>query len=69
MARAAGKALPIDLRPAIESLGLKHLLEQVGIDRVLEVIGDNEVIQRMGLERILSGLSPAQRRELKRLLE
>jgi hypothetical protein len=77
MARAAGKGLQIDLRPAIESLGLKFVLEQVGIRRVIEVVGiervldemgDKEVAKRMGLERFLATLTAAERRELKRRL-
>jgi hypothetical protein len=78
MARATGKAPLIDLRPAIESLGLRYVLEQVGIDRVvaevgaerlIEQLGDKEVVKRMGLERILASLSPAERLELKRRLK
>jgi hypothetical protein len=69
MAKAAGKALPMDLRPAIETVGLNYVLEPVGIDRVLKEVGDKEVVQRMGLERILASLSPAERRELKRRLQ
>jgi hypothetical protein len=82
MAKATGKPLPIDLRPAIESLGLKHVLEQVGIDRVLEEVGEEEVVKRMGLDRLLATLPPgerlerllatlsaAERRELKRRLQ
>src|SRR5882724_7928188 len=39
MARTAGKELKIDLRPAIETLGLEYVLEQVGIERLLEQAG------------------------------
>jgi hypothetical protein len=78
MARASGKALQIDLRPAIEHLGLRRVIDQVGLDRVIEEYGKNEVIERIGekeavkrigIERWLSHLSPAERRELKRRLE
>jgi hypothetical protein len=78
MARAAGKKLKLDLRPAIEHLGLEEVIEQVGIDRVveqvgidrvLEQLGEREVIKRIGVQRLLANLSPAERRELKRLLQ
>jgi hypothetical protein len=73
MARTAGKALQIDLRPAIETLGLKYVLDQVGIDRLLDEAGDTAVmkavIKRMGVERVLATLSPAERREFKKRLE
>jgi hypothetical protein len=78
MAKATGIPLPIDLRPAIESLGLDRVLEQIGIDRVIEQIGpdrvierlgDKELIKRIGLDRFLAGLSPTDRRELKRRLK
>jgi hypothetical protein len=53
MARATGKALQIDLRPAIESLGLGHVLEQVGIRRVIEEVGLQRVLDEVGLQRVL----------------
>jgi len=69
MARTAGKKLKLDLRPAIEYLGLDQVIEQVGLDRVIEEVGDKEVAKRIGLERWLATLSPADRRELKRRLQ
>lgn len=78
MARTKGKGLKIDLRPAIEMLGLGQVLEQVGIDRVIhevgvdrviEGLGEKELVKRLGIERFLANLSPADRRELKRRLE
>jgi hypothetical protein len=68
MARTAGKELKIDLRPAIETLGLKYVLDQVGIDRLFDEAGD-AAIKRMGIERVLATLSAAERREFKRHLE
>jgi len=64
MARASGKGLQIDLRPAIEHLGLRRVIDQIGIDRVIEEYGKTEVI-----ERIFANLSPAERRALKRRLQ
>jgi hypothetical protein len=69
MARAAGKALLFDIRPAIEMLGLAKVIEQVGLDRVIAEVGKKEVIKRIGLDDILANLSPAERRELKRRLQ
>jgi hypothetical protein len=69
MARASRKGLQIDLRPAIEVLGLDFVIEQIGRDRVIEALGDKEVIKHIGLKGLVASLSPAQRRELKRLLD
>lgn len=78
MARTSGRKVKLDLRPAIEYLGLEHVIEQVGLDRVIdqvgldrviEHVGEKEVIKRIGLERWLANLSAAERRELKRRLQ
>lgn len=78
MARTTRKKLNIDLRPAIEYLGLEQVIQQVGLARVIEQVGlarfieeagDKEVIKRIGVDRFLAGLSPADRRELKRRLQ
>jgi len=69
MVRKTGKGLKIDLRPAIESLGLGHVIEQVGTRRVIEEIGSKRFIEEIGLEDFLAGLSAADRRELKRRLQ
>src|SRR5262249_15922853 len=69
MARATGKKLVFDIRPAIESLGLDRVIEQIGVDRVVEQVGGKEFIKQFGLDRLLASLSPAERRELKRRLQ
>lgn len=87
MARATGKKVIFDIRPAIDYMGLDRVIEQVGLERVIEQVGlkriiehagpgrviklleDREVIHQMGLDRLLAGLSPAERRELKRRLQ
>ena len=69
MARTARKGLKIDLRPAIETLGLDFVIEQIGRDRLIEALGEKDVIKHIGLERILANLSPAERRELQRRLQ
>jgi hypothetical protein len=75
MARTTGKRLVLDVRPAIESLGLDRVIEQVGLDRVIEQVGIDRVIEQVGKKRlvrhlavedIFANLSPAQRQELKR---
>lgn len=68
MARASGRGLKIDLRPAIQMLGLKQVIEQVGMDQVIEAVGEKEVIKHFGIEGLLASLSAKERRELKRLL-
>jgi hypothetical protein len=78
MVRKTGKGLKMDLRPAIESMGLGHVIEQVGTKRVIEEIGakrfieevgSKRFIEEVGLEDFLANLSPADRRELKRRLQ
>jgi hypothetical protein len=81
MARATGTRLDFDILPAIESFGLDRVIEQVGVDRVIEQIGlqrvlekadDREVIKLLGADRILAGLAgltPAERRLLKKRLQ
>jgi hypothetical protein len=53
MARAMGKRLKFDIRPAIESLGLDEVIEQVGIERVIEQVGLDRVIEQVGLDRVI----------------
>jgi hypothetical protein len=78
MAREKFRGPTLDLRPAIEYLGLNFVIEQVGLrrvidevgpDRVLQELGDKEVVKRIGIDRFLASLSAAERRELKRRLE
>jgi hypothetical protein len=52
----------------LEHFGMDRLLAHVGMERVLEQMGKKELLKRMGPEGILANLSPADRRELKRLL-
>jgi hypothetical protein len=56
MARATGKRLVFDIRPAIESLGWDQVLEQVGMDTVIEQIGLDRVIEQAGIDRVLQHL-------------
>jgi hypothetical protein len=53
MVRTTGKKLNLDLRPAIDYLGLDRVIEQVGIDRVIEQVGIDRVIEQVGIERVI----------------
>jgi hypothetical protein len=53
MVRKTSKGLTIDLRPAIESLGLGVVIEQVGSKRVIEEIGSKRVIEEIGSKRVI----------------
>jgi hypothetical protein len=55
MVRKTGKGLTIDLRPAIESMGLGHVIEQVGTKRVIEEIGSKRFIEEIGRQALDRG--------------
>lgn len=65
MARAAGKKLLFDVRPAIEYLGLDKVIEQVGVDRVIEQVGIDRVIEQVGIDRVIAQLG--EREVIKRI--
>jgi hypothetical protein len=78
MARATRRGLFIDLRPAIEMLGMDEVIRQMGVERVIEhigakelvkQIGSKELVKQIGIDKFLANLSPAERRELKRRLQ
>ena len=76
MARTSGKKYPIDLRPAIEHLGLDYVIEQVGLERIIDQVGVKRVIEQLGpkldepeLDALLAHLTPRQRQALKRRLK
>jgi hypothetical protein len=78
MARASRREFTIDLRPAIDELGLEYVIQQIGIEQVVEQIGMDRLIDQINakkatrrrvLDRLLDTLSTAERRELKRRLE
>jgi hypothetical protein len=77
MARTAGRAPMIDLRPVIEKLGLKEVIRQAGVGRVIEhigmkelvkQIGTKELVKQIGIDDFLANLSLVERQELKRRL-
>jgi hypothetical protein len=78
MAKSARKELKWDLEPWVEYLGMdqvirllgrQRVLEELGQKRVLEALGPKKVLEEMGLDWLLSGLTPAQRRQLKQRLQ
>jgi hypothetical protein len=76
MAKRARRETTIDLRPAIEHLGLGEILRQAGEDAVakyfesyIERGGIKKLIKRVGIDGILTNLSAEDRRELKRRLQ
>jgi hypothetical protein len=76
MGRSAKKDL-YDLQPVIEWMGLERFIQQVGLDRIIEEIGIDRIMEywrkkegiKYIVDRLVAKLSPAQRRELKRLLD
>jgi hypothetical protein len=52
MARTAGKKFQIDLRPAIEHLGLNKVIEQVGLQRLIREVGIERMIEAAGIEHV-----------------
>jgi hypothetical protein len=78
MPRRAAQEFMIDLRPAIEYIGLEQFIEQVGRRRIIDCICQDRrlarraakvLVKRLGIDGIVANLSPAQRRELKRRLQ
>jgi hypothetical protein len=59
----------VGLKRVIEEVGLKRVIEEVGLKRVIEEVGLDRAINEMGIPWLLSKMTSAQLRELKRLLE
>jgi hypothetical protein len=57
MAKRKRGGLEFNLRPIIETMGMRKVIEQ---------LGEKELVEAMGIDRILANLTPAQRRELER---
>jgi hypothetical protein len=77
MTRRGRSSFTLDLRPAIEMVGLKEVIRQVGLKEVIRQAGAKEVIRQigakafleeLGVDNFLASLPPAQRRDLKRRL-
>jgi hypothetical protein len=58
MAQAIGKKVKLDLRPAINYLGLDKVIDQVGLDRVIAEVGLDRVIAEVGLDRVIAEVGP-----------
>ena len=69
MARTKGEEFTIDLRPLIKDMGIREVIRQMGKKRVIEELGSKEILKEMGIHRFVMELSPAERREMKRLLD
>ncbi|MBI2569723.1 MAG: hypothetical protein HYV63_22190 [Candidatus Schekmanbacteria bacterium] len=48
----------IDIKSAIEDLGLARVIEEVGLDRVIEEVGLDRVIAEIGRDRLCQALGP-----------
>jgi hypothetical protein len=68
MAKTARRKFMIDMRPAVEELGLGEIIRQIGPKRLIEAVGPKRFIDEYGLDALLAHLTPAQVRELKRRL-
>ena len=53
MARTAGGKFMIDLRPAVEELGLPEVIRQVGLKRIIETVGLKRTIETVGLKHTI----------------
>jgi hypothetical protein len=69
MARAKKQQPAFDMRPLIEVLGPEEFIKEVGLKAAIEQLGIQRVVDEIGLDELLAGLSPKQRKELKRRLE
>jgi hypothetical protein len=49
----SSRALDIDIRGAVEELGLKRVVEEVGLKRVVEEVGLKRVVEEVGLKRVV----------------
>jgi hypothetical protein len=70
MVRKMKGGLRPDLSAVIKLLGLGYVIEQAGVKRVIEQIGwQRFVAEGGGVKQLVAKLTPAQRQEIKRLLE
>jgi hypothetical protein len=69
MARSKREKFRMDIRPAVETIGLGEAIEQIGEKQIIEQIGKKKVLAQLDVEDILANLPPAKRRELQRRLQ
>ena len=58
MARAKGIEPALDLRPAIEMVGLKQVIDQVGLKEVIKQVGVKEFAEQIGIPNLIAELGP-----------
>jgi hypothetical protein len=69
MVRALGRSPAVDFRSLADEFGLVNLINQIGLQRVIEEFGLKRLLEEVDAESLVSNLSPAKRREVKRLLK
>jgi hypothetical protein len=68
MARQRRRGFEIDLRPAIEELGIDKVIRQIGEDELVRHIGVKKLLDHIGVEEFVANLPAAKRKELERQL-
>jgi hypothetical protein len=70
MAKQKKGSLRLDLTPIVELMGMPWVVEQLGVKQVVEQLGLPRVVDEVGgVKQLWEALTPAQRRELKRLVQ
>jgi hypothetical protein len=59
----------VGLKRVVDEIGLKRVVDEIGLKRVVDEIGLKRVVDHLGVDALVEGLTPAQKRELKRKLE
>jgi hypothetical protein len=52
--------LMLEVREAVEEIGIAHVVEQVGIKRVVEEVGIEQVVEALGVEQVVEALGVEQ---------
>ena len=69
MAKGTRRDWILDIRPAVDFMGIDKAIAQIGEKEILDHMDKKKVLERMKVEDIFANLTPAKRQELKRLLE
>jgi len=69
MAKGTRRDWILDIRPAVDFIGIDKAIEQIGKNEILDHLDKKEVLERMKVEDIFANLTPAKRQKLKRFLE
>jgi hypothetical protein len=59
----------VGIERVIEVVGLERLIEKAGVEKVVETVGWERLVKSKGVADLFAKLTPAQRRELKQLLQ